>query len=118
MTPALLLLLLPIALACQGLPPSMEPSPRHLPYQEQACTAVKGSCGLESECEDEVLHGYCPSQPAAVKCCRRAWQCSGKTETWKIRISSKVIYPVQVSLMLGVVPLVVTAWRPLSVLEA
>ena len=48
------------------------------PYQEQACRAVEGSCTLESECEGEVLHGYCPSQPAGVKCCRRAWQCSSE----------------------------------------
>ena len=37
--------------------------------QEEECSSVNGVCGDICECNTEVLHGLCPSQPNAIKCC-------------------------------------------------
>ena len=41
-----------------------------IPFQEAECEAEGGTCGDKCGCEGEVLHGFCPSQPNSIKCCK------------------------------------------------
>ena len=40
-----------------------------MPFQEDECASVDGVCGDVCACNGEALHGLCPSQPNAIKCC-------------------------------------------------
>ena len=41
-----------------------------IPFQEAECEAEGGTCGDKCGCEGDVLHGFCPSQPDSIKCCK------------------------------------------------
>lgn len=40
-----------------------------MPFQEAECAAEGGNCEDSCGCEVDVLHGFCPNQPNAIKCC-------------------------------------------------
>ena len=39
------------------------------PYQEDKCQSEGGTCLDECGCKGDVLTGFCPTQPASIKCC-------------------------------------------------
>ena len=42
-----------------------------MPYQEPECEAEGGTCVDKCGCAGEFLHGFCPTQPDSIKCCKK-----------------------------------------------